>query len=80
MLFGKVATNDLGGPRDKVYFVQHGSYAAQAQKRLGPEVVNANYPMDNTHTAPLLADVVSSTSTLYLCQSLNSNVLIAGIA
>jgi len=55
----RVTTGDLGGPTSKVYFVQHGSYAAQAQKLLGPEVVDANYPMDNTHTAPFLADVVS---------------------
>jgi hypothetical protein len=44
-----------------VYFVQHGSYAAQAQRLLGAEVVDANYPMDHTHTAPFLADVVRIT-------------------
>ncbi|KAF2651804.1 carbohydrate esterase family 12 protein [Lophiostoma macrostomum CBS 122681] len=48
----------LGGPEKHVYFVQHGSYAAQAQKILGADIVDANYPMDNTHTSPLLADVV----------------------
>ena len=41
-----------------MYFVQHGSYAAQAQKLLGKEVVDEEYPMDHTHTAPFLADVV----------------------
>lgn len=40
--------------------MQHGSYAAQAQKLLGAATVDANYPMDHTHTAPFLADVVRS--------------------
>ena len=54
----RVATLDLGGPASSVYFVQHGGYAAQAQKLLGKAIVDANYPMDHTHTAPFLADVV----------------------
>ena len=49
---------ELGGPAAHVYFVQHGSYAAQAQKLLGKDVVDKEYPMDHTHTAPFLADVV----------------------
>lgn len=28
-------------------------------KNLGKETVDANYPMDHTHTAPYLADVVA---------------------
>jgi rhamnogalacturonan acetylesterase len=55
----RLSVLELGGPAANVYFVQHGSYAAQAQRLLGPEVVDANYPMDHTHTAPFLADVVS---------------------
>ena len=54
----RLATLDIGGPCANVYFVQHGSYAAQAQRILGPEIVDRNYPMDHTHTAPFLADVV----------------------
>ncbi|KAL5378388.1 hypothetical protein DPSP01_009147 [Paraphaeosphaeria sporulosa] len=56
----------LGGPAGKAYLVQHGSYAAQAQKLLGAEVVDANYPMDHTHTAPFLADVHSQAFVLGL--------------
>ena len=62
----RVTVLDLGGPDAKVYFVQHGSYAAQAQRLLGPEIVNRNYPMDHTHTAPLLADVHSQAFVLGL--------------
>lgn len=54
----RLATLELGGPASNVFFVQHGQYAAQAQKLLGKAVVDANYPMDHTHTAPFLADVV----------------------
>lgn len=50
---------ELGGPDAGVYFIPHGGYAAQAQRLLGKEVVDKYYPMDNTHSAPLLADVVS---------------------
>jgi rhamnogalacturonan acetylesterase len=56
----RLSVLELGGPAANVYFVQHGSYAAQAQRLLGLEVVDALYPMDHTHTAPFLADVVSS--------------------
>lgn len=54
----RLSVEELRGPKSMVYFVQHGTYAAQAQKLLGLEVVDANYPMDHTHTAPFLADVV----------------------
>jgi rhamnogalacturonan acetylesterase len=64
--FRRVTVLDLGGPAANVYFVQHGSYAAQAQRLLGPEVVNENYPMDHTHTAPFLADVHSQAFVLGL--------------
>jgi rhamnogalacturonan acetylesterase len=56
----RLATLELGGPASNVFFVQHGAYAAQAQRLLGKAVVDANYPMDHTHTAPFLADVVSN--------------------
>lgn len=56
---GRLATLELGGPASNVFFVQHGAYAAQAQRLLGKDIVDANYPMDHTHTAPFLADVVS---------------------
>ncbi|KAH7092254.1 GDSL-like Lipase/Acylhydrolase [Paraphoma chrysanthemicola] len=51
--------SQLGGPAANVYYVQHGSYAAQAQKLLGYATVEANYPNDHTHTSPFLADVHS---------------------
>jgi hypothetical protein len=54
----RLSVLELGGPASHVYFVQHGSYAAQAQRLLGKEVVDKEYPMDHTHTAPFLADVV----------------------
>ncbi|KAH7113729.1 GDSL-like Lipase/Acylhydrolase [Dendryphion nanum] len=60
------ATLDLGGPDAGVYFVPHGGYAAQAQRILGKEVVDKNYPMDNTHSAPFLADVHSQAFVLGL--------------
>lgn len=56
----RLSALELGGPSSHVYFVQHGSYAAQAQRLLGKEVVDKMYPMDHTHTAPFLADVVRS--------------------
>jgi rhamnogalacturonan acetylesterase len=62
----RLSVLELGGPAAHVYFVQHGSYAAQAQKLLGKEVVDKEYPMDHTHTAPFLADVVSSLPLLLL--------------
>ena len=65
-LYDRLVTERLGGPAGRAYLVQHGSYAAQAQKLLGPEIVDANYPMDHTHTAPFLADVVRLSS-LSIC-------------
>ncbi|KAF2760831.1 GDSL-like Lipase/Acylhydrolase [Pseudovirgaria hyperparasitica] len=55
--YSMLVTQELGGPKAGVYFVQHGQYAAQAQKLLGKDIVKANYPMDNTHPAPYLADI-----------------------
>ena len=60
-----MATLELGGPASNVFCVQHGAYAAQAQKLLGKAVVDANYPMDHTHTAPFLADVVSNSPNVH---------------
>jgi rhamnogalacturonan acetylesterase len=56
--YDRLVALELGGPPSNVFFVQHGSYAAQAQRLLGKAIVDANYPMDHTHTAPFLADVV----------------------
>lgn len=71
----RLAVQELGGPAAKVYFVQHGSYAAQAQRLLGADVVDANYPMDHTHTAPFLADVVRFIISLFQeCQYLISSL------
>ncbi|KUJ21178.1 SGNH hydrolase [Mollisia scopiformis] len=61
-----LSVTELGGPSAGVYFVPHGQYAAQAMKNLGPEIVDANYPMDHTHTAPYLADVVAQSFVLGL--------------
>lgn len=51
----------LGGPRRGVYYVDHGAYAARALQRLGGATVatkaGGGFPMDDTHTAPWLADV-----------------------
>lgn len=57
----RLATRALGGPTaaSGVYFLPHGPYAAQAMHNLGRTIVDANYPMDHTHTAPFLADVVA---------------------
>ncbi|KAH6644563.1 SGNH hydrolase-type esterase domain-containing protein [Boeremia exigua] len=64
--YSELATIELGGPASNVFFVQHGAYAAQAQKLLGKAVVDTNYPMDHTHTAPFLADVHSQAFVLGL--------------
>ncbi|KAF9695504.1 hypothetical protein EKO04_006457 [Ascochyta lentis] len=64
--YNMLATLELGGPPSKVFFVQHGSYAAQAQRLLGKTIVDTNYPMDHTHTAPFLADVHSQAFVLGL--------------
>jgi rhamnogalacturonan acetylesterase len=52
-----------------VFFVQHGQYAAQAQRLLGKTIVDENYLMDHTHTAPFLADVVRAV----LCSSISDS-------
>ncbi|KAF2710706.1 carbohydrate esterase family 12 protein [Pleomassaria siparia CBS 279.74] len=64
--YNQLLTTELGGPSSHVYYVQHGSYAAQAQKLLGADIVNANYPMDHTHSSPFLADVHSQAFVLGL--------------
>ncbi|KAJ4988505.1 rhamnogalacturonan acetylesterase [Stagonosporopsis vannaccii] len=64
--YSQLATLELGGPASNVFFVQHGAYAAQAQKLLGKALVDDNYPMDHTHTAPFLADVHSQAFVLGL--------------
>lgn len=46
--------------------MDHGQYTAQAMKNLGPTIVDANYPMDHTHTAPYLADIVAQSFVLGL--------------
>lgn len=51
--------DSLGGPDQGVYYVNHGDYGAQALKLMGQATADANFPMDNTHTAPWLADVFS---------------------
>jgi rhamnogalacturonan acetylesterase len=35
-------------------------------QNLGPVIVDANYPMDHTHTAPYLADIVAQSFVLGL--------------
>jgi rhamnogalacturonan acetylesterase len=47
----------LGGPEAGAYFVDHSSYAAHAEYLLGADFINPLYPMDNTHTAPVLAAI-----------------------
>jgi rhamnogalacturonan acetylesterase len=42
-----------------ITFVDHGQYAANANKALGKEAVGAFYPNDHIHTSPAGADVVS---------------------
>lgn len=49
--------DSLGGPARGIYYVNHGDYGAQALARMGAATADANFPMDNTHTAPWLADV-----------------------
>lgn len=49
----------LGGPEKGIYYVNHGGYSAQALKLVGKEITDANFPMDNTHTSPWLADTFS---------------------
>jgi len=61
-----LAVSELGGPDAGVYFIPHGQYTAQAMLNLGPAVIDANYPIDHTHTAPYLADIVSQAFVLGL--------------
>ncbi|KAH8675263.1 GDSL-like Lipase/Acylhydrolase [Xylariales sp. PMI_506] len=56
----------LGGPGAGIYYVDHNAYVAQAEALLGPQVVDSGYPMDNTHFAPFLADIVSQAFVLGL--------------
>ncbi len=58
-MLNRLAVSELGGPSAGIYFVPHGQYTAQAMDNLGPEFVDANYPIDHTHTAPALADIVA---------------------
>ncbi|KAI0124032.1 GDSL-like Lipase/Acylhydrolase [Xylariales sp. AK1849] len=58
--------DSLGGPEAGIYYVDHSSYNAQALEHLGADLVNANFPMDNTHTAPYLADVFAQAFVLGL--------------
>jgi rhamnogalacturonan acetylesterase len=64
--YSQLAALELSGPAANVFFVQHGQYAAQAQRLLGKTIVDENYPMDHTHTAPFLADVHSQAFVLGL--------------
>ncbi|KAK6081160.1 rhamnogalacturonan acetylesterase [Seiridium cupressi] len=58
--------SSLGGPEAGIYYVDHSSYIAQALQLLGADVVNAGFPMDNTHTSPYIADVVAKAFVLGL--------------
>ncbi|KAI1135537.1 carbohydrate esterase family 12 protein [Hypoxylon sp. FL0543] len=58
------AAAELASP--DVYHVPHKQYAVQAMKNLGPEIVNANYPKDHTHTGPYMADVMAGSFVLGL--------------
>lgn len=55
-----LAAESLGGPGGGgVYYVDHGGYGAQALRLMGRAAADAGFPMDNTHTAPWLADVLA---------------------
>lgn len=56
--------NLLGGPSKGIYYVNHGDYGAQALQLMGKEAADTNFPMDNTHTSPWLADVFSKSFVL----------------
>jgi rhamnogalacturonan acetylesterase len=58
--------SSLGGPARGIYYVDHGNYAAAAVKNLGMNVTNENYPMDDVHTKPFLADVFAQAFVLGL--------------
>lgn len=49
----------LGGPKAGVYHVDHSAYGVQALELMGRDKADSGFPMDNTHTAPWLADVFS---------------------
>jgi len=57
---------ELGGPAAGVYYVPHGQYTAQAMFNLGPTFIDANYPIDHTHTSPILAAIVAQSFVLGL--------------
>lgn len=50
----RFVASELGGPSAGIYFVDHGDYSAQVMDNLGETVVDDNYPLDHTHTAPYL--------------------------
>lgn len=56
----------LGGPAAGIYYVPHACYCVQALELQGPGAAIAGYPMDNTHTAPELADTFSQAFVLGL--------------
>jgi rhamnogalacturonan acetylesterase len=58
--------SSLGGPDAGIYYVDHSSYNAQALQLLGADVVNAGFPMDNTHTSPYIADIFAKAFVLGL--------------
>lgn len=60
-----LAVTELGGAAAGVWFVPHSEYAAQTMKLLGPTIIDENFPMDHTHTAPYLADIVSQNSSSF---------------
>jgi len=64
--FSWLSVSEVGGTQKGVYFVDHGQYTAQMMKDLGATVINANYPIDGTHTSPLLANFVAQAFVLGL--------------
>jgi rhamnogalacturonan acetylesterase len=61
-----LAASQMGGVAKSVFYVPHGQYAAQAMKALGAKTVNAYYPIDHTHTAPYLSDIMAKAFVLGL--------------
>ena len=64
--YAELAVDELGGPANGVWYVQHSQYAAQAMHNLGSVFIDANYPLDHGHTAPPLAAIVAQTFVLGL--------------
>jgi len=64
--FSWLAVSELGGPAAGVFFVDHGQSTAQMMDDLGATVVNANYPIDHTHTSSVLANFVAEAFVLGL--------------